>query len=131
MRKVKCVGVTPSLLGLEQYGYIAFGGVQTALSAVGLAEGLNALKALPRNIGSLPSTRADLHMDLRSKGYEYRSTSAGGYVSYKHSNGTEVYIKPSGEVIPVRKHIRLDYQGTPLPGNAHSTGHFVTPLGEL
>jgi hypothetical protein len=79
-------------------------------------------------------------LDLRAKGFEYKSTSQGGYVTYKHSDGRVVTIKPSGEVIPTKPAVssdgkqynaRTDYDFNRLPDQSHSTGHFVEPLNEV
>jgi hypothetical protein len=50
-----------------------------------------------------PGTRAELHIDLRSQGYEYVSASARGYVTYRHPDGRVVTVKPSGKLsLPAR-----------------------------
>jgi len=51
----------------------------------------------------LPKTRDALHIDLRNKGFEYKSTSPNGYVTYKGPDGRTVTTKPSGEVIPTQR----------------------------
>jgi RHS repeat-associated protein len=89
----------------------------------------------------LPKTRDALHIDLRNKGFEYKSTSPNGYVTYKGPDGQTVTIKPSGEVIPTQRvpkadgsgkfPQRQDYNGNPLPDQSHSTGHFVEPLADI
>jgi len=91
-----------------------------------------------------PTNRAELHEDLTSKGYTVGDPSPGGYVVYKGPDGRSVTIKPSGEVIP-HQQVKIDpndstwnapkytqrqfYDGTPIPGNSHTTGHFVEPFG--
>ena len=84
-----------------------------------------------------PTNRFDLHADLRSKGFEYKSTSQGGNVTYKHPDGRIVTIKPTGEVIPTSPTVssigkkyneRTDYDFIRLPDQSHSTGHFVEPI---
>jgi hypothetical protein len=61
--------------------------------------------------GPVPKiTRADFHITLRSQGYEFHHTTRGGYVLYRHTNGSQIWIKPNGQVI------RL---GPPIPGSAY------------
>jgi len=89
-----------------------------------------------------PTTRKALDADLKSKGYTAGEPSSGGYVVYKHPNGSAVNVKPSGEIIPTIKvqvnpsdatwnapkySQRVYYDGTPVPNGAHTTGHFVEP----
>ena len=116
-------------LRVLEAGERAVAGVVGSVDAGARAYAATAMSGIGQG-SSLPRTRADLHMDLRSKGYNYHGTTRGGYVSYRHANGTDVWIKPSGEVIPVQNHIRLDYYGNRLPAQCHSTGHFVEALGE-
>ena len=90
----------------------------------------------------VPLTRTALHKDLAGRGFVRRPPSQGGYVVYRHSSGARVTIKPSGEVIPTRRvrvnpgdtsptpqmrNMRVFYDGSPVPGGRHSTGHFVEP----
>lgn len=102
------------------------------------------LQAAAEGTGSnYPTTRADLHKDLTSKGYTVGNPSPNGYVTYKGPNGRTVTIKPSGEVITTQQ-VKIDpsnsawnapkypqrqyYDGTPIPDGSHSTGHFVEPF---
>ena len=82
-----------------------------------------------------PKTMTELHYDLQSKGFMYKSTSAAGYTTYKHSDGRAVTIKPSGEVIPTKPKVadngkkyneRTDYHFNRLEDQNHSTGHFIS-----
>ncbi len=94
-------------------------------------------KGLPVPKG-LPNTRAALHDDLVSKGFTKVGQSKNGYVTYKGPDGRVVTIKPSGEVIPTQRvwneagtkkfPQRQYYDGTKIPNQSHSTGHFVEPL---
>jgi RHS repeat-associated protein len=104
------------------------------IPAAGISRHIYRRLTAPKNI---PGTRADLHIDLRSKGFEYRSTSQGGYVTYKHPDGRAVTIKPNGEVIPTKPAVstegkryneRTDYDFNRLPNQSHTTGHNVGPL---
>ena len=94
---------------------------------------------------NFPKTRQEIHDDLTSKGYKASPPSEQGYVVYKHPNGSRVNIKPNGEVIPTTRmpvdsantswnapkyNLRTSYDGTPLPYNSHSTGHFVEPFSK-
>ena len=76
-------------------------------------------------------------MDLRGKGFEYHSTSKGGYVRYRHPGGSEVYIRPNGEVGRLGPkvtpggggkpyHPRVDANGNRI--DTHNPGEFVAPL---
>ncbi len=86
----------------------------------------------------IPTTRYDLHLDLKEKGFDYKGTSPRGHATYKGPDGRKVVIKPSGEVIPVQRvpksdgtgkfPQRQDYFGNPIDGQSHETGHFVEPL---
>jgi RHS repeat-associated protein len=108
----------------------------TTPTPVSLEADALAAKTLPK----VPTTRADLHIDLRTKGFEYKSTSGGGYVTYKHADGWVVTVKPTGEVIPTSRatsqtgktyNQRTDYDGNRLPDQSHSTDHFVETLESL
>ena len=85
---------------------------------------------------TLPKTRAELDADLKSKGFENKGTSEGGYTTYRHPDGRVVTIKPTGEVIPTSPAVssagkaynqRTDYFFNRLADQSHSTGHFVEP----
>ena len=133
------IGITAGTMGAGLSG-TALG--ETAVSQLPRAARDGVVKTwsslVRRNNGSIrPTNRFDLHADLRSKGFEFKSTSEGGYVTYKHPDGTTVTIKPSGEVIATRPKVslegkkyseRLDYDFNRLPDQSHSTGHFVEPL---
>jgi len=90
------------------------------------------------NQTEFPSTRQDLHDDLINKGFEYKGTNHGGYATYKGPDGTNVTVKPSGEVIRTQRvwnadktskfPQRQDYNGNALPDQSHLTGHFVEPF---
>jgi len=88
---------------------------------------------------SWPTSRAALNSDLMSKGFRFISTGKGGNTRYKHPDGREVTIKPTGEVIPVRKVLsakgngskfpqRENYDFQKIPDGSHSTNHFVEPI---
>jgi hypothetical protein len=69
------------------------------------------------------------------------STTAGGYTRYQFPDGSEIWIRPDGEVIRmaapeygpngarINRGQRLDQKGNPIPRNqpgGHSTGERVT-----
>ena len=79
-------------------------------------------------------SRAEADVFLRSLGAEVRTT-AGGYTRYKFSDGSEVWIRPNGEVVrlPQREYdpqgqrtnkgMRLDENGALTA--THTTGERV------
>ncbi len=82
-------------------------------------------------------SRADCHMNLRNSGFDYQSTSKGGYVRYKHPDGSEVYLRPNGEVVRLGPKVTPSGGGKPYAprvdssGNridTHSTGEYVSSL---
>jgi hypothetical protein len=106
----------------------------------------NAAKTQNGNGQGYPTTREALHNDLVNRGYTAKPASPNGYIVYKHPNGSTVTIKPSGEVIPTirvsvdpqntawnapKYNMRVNYDGTPIPNQAHSTGHYVEPYSVL
>ena len=102
----------------------------------------------PEGAGSgYPTTRAEIHQDLTSRGYTTSGPSSiEGNVVYKDPNGARVTIKSTGEVIPTIRlpknpantswnrpmyNQRTFYDGTIIPGGiegSHSIGHFVVPF---
>ncbi|WP_392564734.1 hypothetical protein RHO13_04815 [Orbus wheelerorum] len=44
----------------------------------------------------------ELSEDLISKNFKLKSISNGGYITYKHSDGRIITIKPTGEVIATK-----------------------------
>jgi len=101
-----------------------------ALSAVGMVAA-GSVRFL-RNM-----SRADCHINLRKAGFDYHSTSKGGYVRYKHPDGSEVYLRPNGEVVRLGPKVppsgggkpfapRIDSNGNRI--DTHNTGEFVSPL---
>ncbi|KID58107.1 hypothetical protein JF50_05100 [Pseudoalteromonas luteoviolacea] len=88
---------------------------------------------------NLPTTRAALHADLTEKGFKFKGVSRNqGYTTYKGPEGKIVTVKPTGEVIPVRKiwkpdgsgkfPQRQDYNFKPLRDQSHKTDHYVEPI---
>ncbi|EHO5065225.1 hypothetical protein KLQ07_003188 [Salmonella enterica] len=83
----------------------------------------------------LPKTRSELAKDLESKGFVSKGTSPEGYETWVGPDGAKVTIKPSGEVIRTQRvwtsdgskkySERQDYNGNRLPGQPHSTGHYI------
>ena len=78
--------------------------------------------------------RSEADQFLRSLGAEVRTT-VGGYVRYKFNDGSEVWIRPGGEVVRlpkrqydsqgqrINKGMRLDENGALT--SAHTTGEQV------
>lgn len=79
-------------------------------------------------------SRADADAFLRSRGAEVRTTE-GGYTRYRFPDKSEVWIRPSGEVVRlpkpeyslsgarINKGMRLDENG--VPTTLHNTGERV------
>jgi RHS repeat-associated protein len=44
-------------------------------------------------------SRAEAHKTIRNQGFEYHGTTRGGYVRYRHPDGSEIWIRPNGEVM--------------------------------
>ena len=76
-------------------------------------------------------------MELRNHGFEYHSTTKGGYVQYRHADGSRVWIRPDGEVLRLAPKVapadggkwynpRIDINGNPI--DTHNPGEFVVPL---
>ena len=121
----------------------ALGGLVGAIDGYIIDKSTPKAQPLPDEGSGFPDTREALHDDVISKGYTGGEPSPNGYVVYKHPNGSRVNVKPSGEVIPTirvpvdpnnrawnapRYNQRVYYNGVPIPGNSHSTGHFVEPF---
>ncbi len=52
--------------------------------------------------GAPLTSRAGFHIQVRSQGYQYPQyphTTQGGYVLYRHPNGSQIWIRPNGQVI--------------------------------
>jgi hypothetical protein len=89
----------------------------------------NAATKLPNLQGM---SRADAHIAIRNKGFQYHGTTSGGYVRYRHSDGSEIWIRPNGEVMrlgpkPPGQPNRPRYDPS---GNVadHPQGEFLPPL---
>ncbi|WP_335340261.1 VENN motif pre-toxin domain-containing protein [Gilliamella sp. WF3-4] len=54
-------------------------------------------------VHNLPTTKDELHADLKSKGFTSNGQSQGGYETWKGPEGVTVTIKPSGEVIRTQR----------------------------
>ncbi|MBS1538628.1 MAG: hypothetical protein JST20_12865 [Bacteroidetes bacterium] len=83
---------------------------------------------------TVPMRLSDLTMDLLQKGFQQPTTSKGGYITFNHSDGRIVHVKPTGEVIPVKPTVsssgkkyneRTDYDFIRLPNQSHSTNHVI------
>jgi RHS repeat-associated protein len=61
--------------------------------------------------------RADFHVQMRSQGYQYHHTTQGGYVLYRHPNGSQVWIRPNGQVIRTGPCFASAETGTCLRGS--------------
>src|SRR5262249_39102874 len=89
----------------------------------------NAAARLPNLQGM---SRSDAHITIRNRGFQYHGTTRGGYVRYTHADGSEIWIRPNGEVMrygsPIEGrpgHPRLDRFGNPAD---HPADEFVSPL---
>jgi RHS repeat-associated protein len=82
-------------------------------------------------------SRADAHVAIRKAGFEYHGTTSGGYVRYRAPDGSEIWLRPNGEVVRLAPKVtpegggraynpRVDFEGSSLEG--HNTGEFVAPL---
>ena len=79
-------------------------------------------------------TREQAEKELEDAGFIPHSTSAGGYERLKHPDGSEIYIRPNGEVIRLgpkvtgqggkKYHPRVGPDGQ--PGSEHSTGETLS-----
>ena len=87
---------------------------------------------------SVPKNRTELNRQLTDRGFNCKGTTEGGYVEYKHSDGTTVWVRPDGEIITVKKEwlpdgskkvpVRYNWDGTPVKDGGHNTGEFVEPI---
>jgi RHS repeat-associated protein len=92
-------------------------------------QGGNAAARLPQLQGM---SRADAHIAIRSQGFQCHGTTRGGYVRYRHPDGSEVWIRPNGEVIrlgpkPLGQPHRPRYDPSGNVGK-HPQGEFLPPL---
>src|SRR5262249_33769607 len=90
--------------------------------------GANAGARLPNLQGM---SRVEAHIAIRNQGFEYHGTTRGGYVRYRHADGSEIWIRPNGEVMRYGPrvegrpgHPRLDRFGNPAD---HPADEFVPP----
>jgi len=122
-------GVGVIAVGVGEVGTVIVGAIVTKVGTI-----------IRKSPTVIPKSRADLHMELRDKGYTYHGTSSEGrgYTRYRHVDGSEVQIRPNGEVLYLRPKVqpkdggkwfapRTDANGKPLQGT-HNTGEFVEPL---
>jgi RHS repeat-associated protein len=124
-----------SSVGAYDKGYLAGRVVgqygAAVLTGMGVSRILGMVRRAPLR------SRADFHIELRSQGYQYHHTTQGGYVLYRHPNGSQVWIRPNGQVIrtgppvtpsgggrPYRP--RVDASGNPI--TTHDPNEFVVPL---
>jgi hypothetical protein len=92
-------------------------------------QGGNAAARLPNLQGM---SRADAHIAIRNQGFQYHGTTSGGYVRYRHPDGSDIWIRPNGEVMrlgpkPPGQPNRPRYDSS---GNLadHPQGEFLPPL---
>lgn len=81
-----------------------------------------------------------MHDKLIEQGYNCKGRTKGGYVEYKNTDGTTVWVRPDGEVITVRKEwlpdgskkapVRYKWDGTPVENGGHNTGEFLEPIDD-
>ena len=89
---------------------------------------------------TVPKNRLELNKELTNKGFSCKGTTEGGYVEYKHSDGTTVWVRPDGEIITVKKEwlpdgskkvpVRYNWDGTPVKEGGHNTGEFVEKIDD-
>ncbi|MBW4596464.1 MAG: PASTA domain-containing protein [Brasilonema angustatum HA4187-MV1] len=86
-------------------------------------------------------TRLEARTILISQGFEFKTSTTGGYETYEHPDGSVIHIRPNGEIVRSgpkikgnnRKYYRRRYdqfgsQIQFIPGaNTHSTGEIVIP----
>jgi hypothetical protein len=92
-------------------------------------QGSNAAARLPNLQGM---DRADAHIAIRNLGFQYHGTTRGGYVRYRHPDGSEIWIRPNGEVMrlgprPPGQPNRPRYDPSGNVGE-HPQGEFLPPL---
>ncbi|MDR0569985.1 MAG: hypothetical protein LBG71_02005 [Clostridiales Family XIII bacterium] len=88
----------------------------------------------------LPRNRQELNENLIGRGFYVTGRTQGGYVEYRHPDGTKVWIRSNGEVITLRKawlpdmsrkvEERYMWDGSLVPNRGHNTGEFVEPIAE-
>jgi hypothetical protein len=84
-------------------------------------------KAAKGNAGAAPLTsRADFHIQLRSQGYQYHHTTKGGYVLYRHPNGSQIWIRPNGQVIRTGPPVTPSGGGKAYPPRVDASGNTIT-----
>lgn len=81
-------------------------------------------------------TRLEAVQELEGKGFRYKSTTAGGYRQFVHSDGSIVWIRPNGEVTRSGPEIlskegkkyrpRFDQNGRKINADEHNTGEFLS-----
>ncbi len=89
---------------------------------------------------TVPKNRLELNKELTNKGFNCKGTTEGGYVEYKHTDGTTVWVRPDGEIITVKKEwlpdgskkvpVRYNWDGTPVKEGGHNTGEFVEKIDD-
>ncbi len=77
-------------------------------------------------------TRAEAEQALKDAGFEHHSTTSGGYTRYRHPDGSDVWIRPNGEIVrtPPRQYApdgRVSNKGERFgpdgrPTSQHNTG---------
>ncbi len=85
------------------------------------------------NLSGLSRTQAD--KAIRQAGFEHKGTTPGGYVKYRHPDGSRVQIRPNGEVVRTGPKVRnpdpnlpgfrprIGPDGKPTP--SHNTGEII------
>jgi hypothetical protein len=89
----------------------------------------NAASTLPSLEGL---DRAAAHIAIRDHGFRLHGTTDGWYVRYRHPDGSDIWIRPNGQVVRlgpkppgVRNRPRYDSSGNPAD---HPQGEFLEPL---
>jgi len=114
-------------------GLLGLGGNHTTWrrlrGSASVPQGGDAASRLPNLQGM---DRADAHIAIRSQGFQLHGTTSGGYVRYRHPDGSEIWIRPNGEVMrlgprpPGQRH-RPRYDSSGNVG-VYPQGEFLPPL---
>jgi len=93
-----------------------------------------AAQSLPDLTGK---TSVEADQELEKAGFKQGKTTAGGYQHWKHSDGSEIWIRPNGEIVRVGPKIkstntgklyspRFGPDGRQLkPTDSHNTGEII------
>ncbi len=105
-----------------------------------VAVGIGAVKGPGRGNPSAniqKPSRADFHITVRKKGYDFHAMTKDGYIQYRNTDGSRIWVRPDGEVIRLgpkvtpteggkRYRPRIDTTGNRI--GTHNPGEFISPL---